>query len=80
MEQTRIIGKRLGVKGLQFQRFHPNDTANLALTQGEIDWAGNFVPAIDRIFVERNPDSTIAGSPWSAHRSCYIESPDSTLG
>jgi peptide/nickel transport system substrate-binding protein len=33
-----------------------NDAANLALVSGEVDWAGNFVPAIDRIFVERDPE------------------------
>ncbi len=32
-----------------------NDRANLALAFDEIDWAGNFVPAIDRVFVQRSP-------------------------
>jgi peptide/nickel transport system substrate-binding protein len=31
-----------------------NDQANLALVEGEIDWAGNFVPAIERTFVARD--------------------------
>ncbi len=34
-----------------------NDRANLALVFDEIDWAGNFVPAIDRVFVDRAPES-----------------------
>jgi len=32
-----------------------NDRANLALVFDEVDWAGNFVPAIDRVFVSRRP-------------------------
>jgi peptide/nickel transport system substrate-binding protein len=40
---------------LRFLAFPSNDQANLALIEGEVDWAGNFVPAIDRTFVERNP-------------------------
>ncbi len=33
-----------------------NDRANLALVFGEADWAGNFIPAVDRVFVGRNPE------------------------
>jgi len=32
-----------------------NDRANLALVFDEIDWAGNFIPAIDRVYVARDP-------------------------
>jgi len=32
-----------------------NDRANLALVFDEADWAGNFIPAVDRVFVGRNP-------------------------
>jgi peptide/nickel transport system substrate-binding protein len=35
--------------------FPGNDRANLALVFDEVDWAGNFVPAIDRVFVQRAP-------------------------
>src|SRR5262245_2812297 len=31
-----------------------NDQANLALVEGEVDWAGNFVPAVERTFVARD--------------------------
>jgi len=41
---------------LRFPAYPANDQANLALIQGEVDWGGNFVPAIDRIFVERDPE------------------------
>lgn len=43
------------VKALRFPAFPANDQSNLALINGELDWAGNFVPAIDRIFVGKNP-------------------------
>lgn len=39
------------VRALRFPAFSSNEQANLALISGEVDWAGNFVPAIDRIFV-----------------------------
>ncbi len=35
--------------------FPGNDRANLALVFDEVDWAGNFVPAIERVFVKRSP-------------------------
>lgn len=33
-----------------------NDRANLALVFDEADWAGNFIPAVDRVYVGRNPE------------------------
>jgi len=43
------------VRAIQFSAFPGNEQANLALIRGELDWAGDFVPAIDRVFVKRNP-------------------------
>jgi len=45
------------VEALRFPALPSNDRANLALVFDEIDWAGNFVPAIDRVFVGRRPDA-----------------------
>jgi peptide/nickel transport system substrate-binding protein len=39
------------VRSLRFPALPSNDQANLALLHDEVDWAGNFLPAIDRIFV-----------------------------
>jgi peptide/nickel transport system substrate-binding protein len=39
---------------LRFPAYPGNDRANLALVFDEVDWAGNFVPAIDRVYVGRN--------------------------
>lgn len=44
------------VEALRMPALPSNDRANMALVFDEIDWAGNFVPAIDRVFVARAPD------------------------
>lgn len=44
------------IERIQCPSLPGNDAANLALVSGDVDWAGNFVPAIDRIFVERDPE------------------------
>jgi peptide/nickel transport system substrate-binding protein len=33
-----------------------NERANMALVFDELDWAGNFIPAVDRVFVARDPE------------------------
>ncbi|HTP02173.1 MAG TPA: ABC transporter substrate-binding protein [Anaerolineales bacterium] len=43
------------VQGLRFPAYPGNDEANLALANGELDWAGNFVPDIEKTFVAKNP-------------------------
>jgi peptide/nickel transport system substrate-binding protein len=43
------------VEALRFPAYPSNDRANMALVFDEVDWAGNFVPAIDRVFVQRDP-------------------------
>ena len=41
---------------LRFPAFLSNEQATLALIKGEVDWSGNFIPAIDRIFVSKDPE------------------------
>ncbi len=43
------------IEALRFPAYPSNDRANLALVFDEVDWAGKFVPAIDRVFVGRRP-------------------------
>jgi len=43
------------LEALRFPAYPGNDRANLALVFDEVDWAGNFVPAIGRVFVDRRP-------------------------
>jgi peptide/nickel transport system substrate-binding protein len=45
------------VEALRFPAFSSNDRANMALVFDEVDWAGNFIPAVDRVYVERNPET-----------------------
>ncbi len=40
------------IQALRFPAFPSNDQANLALVTGDVEWAGNFVPAIERTFVD----------------------------
>jgi len=44
------------VEALRFPAYPGNDRANLALVFDEVDWAANFIPAVDRVFVERDPE------------------------
>jgi len=44
------------VDALRFPAYPSNDRSNLALVFDEVDWAAKFVPAIDRVFVERNKE------------------------
>ena len=43
------------LQALRFPAYPSNDRANLALVFDEAEWAGNFIPAIDRVFVKRDP-------------------------
>ncbi len=44
-----------GVEALRFPAISSNDQALLALVQGEVDWAGSFVPAVERTYLARDP-------------------------
>ena len=43
------------VAGLNFDTFDSNTSANLALEQGQLDWASNFVPNIRSLYVAKDP-------------------------
>ena len=43
------------IEKLIFPTFSNNEQITLALLSGKLDWAGAFIPAIDRIFVDKNP-------------------------
>ncbi|WP_437626935.1 ABC transporter substrate-binding protein [Sorangium sp. So ce1151] len=43
------------VDGLRFPAYPGNDQVSMALVNGEIDWAGAFVPDIEQVFVARDP-------------------------
>ncbi len=48
------LPERPQVKAIRFLAFPGNEQAAFALVSGEVDWAGSFVPAIERIFVARD--------------------------
>lgn len=43
------------VKALRFPALATNDESTMGLIYEGIDWAGDFIPAIRRVFVERDP-------------------------
>lgn len=45
------------VDALRFPAYSSNDRANMALVFDEVDWAGNFIPAVERVYVERSPET-----------------------
>ncbi len=42
---------------LRFPAFLSNEQVTIALINGELDWSGNFTPAIDRIYVGKDPEN-----------------------
>ncbi len=54
------------VRALRFPAYPSNDRANLALVFDEVDWAGNFIPAIDRVYVGRAPKNHAYWFPCTA--------------
>jgi peptide/nickel transport system substrate-binding protein len=45
------------IQSLRFPAYPGNDQANLALLTGELDWAGSFVPDIERVFVSKDKEN-----------------------
>jgi peptide/nickel transport system substrate-binding protein len=45
------------IAGLRFPAYPGNDQANLATINGENDWAGNFIPDIEKTFVAKDPNN-----------------------
>jgi peptide/nickel transport system substrate-binding protein len=43
------------IQGLKYPAYPGNDQANMALANGDIDWAGNFVPDIEKTYVSKDP-------------------------
>ncbi len=44
-------------QGLRYPAYPGNDQANMAMVNNEIDWAGNFVPDIEKTWVSKDPDN-----------------------
>jgi peptide/nickel transport system substrate-binding protein len=48
--------ERQQIEGIRMLAFAGNDPANLATTNGETDWADQFIPNIEDAFVSKDPD------------------------
>ena len=49
-------GGKPGLSQIRFPALSSNDQVTLALIEGVVDWAGAFVPAVDRTYVARDPE------------------------
>jgi peptide/nickel transport system substrate-binding protein len=49
--------EKVGINGLRFPAFADNDAAQLAMLNGDVDWAGNFVPDIENVYVAKDPEN-----------------------
>ena len=54
------------IRALRMPAYSSNEHVNLALVNDEIDWAGTFVPAIERIFVGPDPQHHAHWSPLTS--------------
>ncbi len=48
---------KIGIEGFRFPIIGDNDTAQRTLVEGQIDWAGNFVPDIETVYVAQDPEN-----------------------
>jgi peptide/nickel transport system substrate-binding protein len=56
---------------LFYQVYDSNTSANLALQQGQLDWAGNFMPHIQQTFSSQDPSHRFYSFP--PERTAYLE-------
>lgn len=63
------IEGRPRVRAIRFLALPANDQGNLALLRGDVDWGSDFMPAIERIYVDRDP----------LHRRYWFPAIDSTV-
>lgn len=59
------------VKKLKFPAFPSNEQVTLALISGDLDWAGAFIPAIDRVYTKKNPEHHKYWFPETGHTTFF---------
>jgi peptide/nickel transport system substrate-binding protein len=42
---------------VRYPAYSGNDSVNNALINGDLDWAGNFIPDIQKVFVDKDPEN-----------------------
>lgn len=45
------------IDGFRFPAYPNNDAANLATVNGENDWAANFIPDIENVYISKDPEN-----------------------
>jgi len=68
------------INKLVFPTFPSNEQVTLALNSGMLDWAGAFIPAVERVFVEKNPEHHKYWFPLTGHTTfLYTNTKNSLL-
>lgn len=68
------------IKKLTFPTFPSNEQVTLALNSGKLDWAGAFIPAVERVFVEKDPEHHKYWFPLTGHTTfLYTNTKDKML-
>jgi peptide/nickel transport system substrate-binding protein len=52
-------------KTIRFLSFSGNDSSNAAIESGEVDWAGSFIPNIQKTYLGRNPKFHLTNIPMA---------------
>jgi len=55
------------INKLIFPTYPSNEQVTLALLSGNLDWAGAFIPAVDRVFVSKDPEHHKYWFPLTGH-------------
>jgi len=55
------------IEKLIFPTFPSNEQVTLALLSGKLDWAGAFIPAVERVFVSKNTEHHKYWFPLTGH-------------
>jgi peptide/nickel transport system substrate-binding protein len=51
------------VKSYRFLYFNGNQAANLAIENGQVDWANTYIPNIDKVYKSKNPKYVVSNTP-----------------
>ncbi|GAA2073714.1 ABC transporter substrate-binding protein [Pseudolysinimonas kribbensis] len=51
------------VKSYRFLYFNGNQAANLAIENGQVDWANTYIPNIDTVYKKKNPKFAVSNTP-----------------
>lgn len=52
----KFYGGEYAAKELQFPAYSSNDSEQMALTKGEVDWTGIFIPDADKVYVSADKE------------------------